>query len=1226
MLRRTEAIKNFLIKNTHQDLAALYDAGLEVQVNVAQDGFQRVEVGDRKFAFTDGLTTWNSFRLPAKAMSDPVDNDGFVKFDFDAHVEGIGCTGWDWKKKVSRWVTFDFDAMLGHSDAHTKKLSEHEMMEVQNVLTSLPYVTLRKSTSGRGLHLYIFLNPIPTNNHTEHAALARSVLSYIAGTTGFNFSSKVDICGGNTWVWHRKMRGTDGLKLIKAGSVFDNVPKNWRDHLTVVSRKSNKTVPKLVGVSDNVFNELCGQRAKVKLDEEHLKLMNYLADKRLAGSWDADNHMLTSHTAYLRDAHRDLGFRGQFETMSTGKDYGNDINCFSGETEVITKEGVFTLAELEGTEPELLVWDGSGNWIWKKAPVRCFGIQKTRAVYIPGSDPIWATDNHEWLRYTNGKISPSRIKTTQINPRSYLVLAQRILPKIDEEGVAHGVVYGDGNLYHPTKSKENLSTRVTLFGDKQDCLPILEKYGTRSYVETENYGRLPAVLNMPGWWKTLPKEVTQEYALGFILGLIVTDGCVLGSRTQINQTCSLEEAEEIRKLAIHAGLNCGSPRRVNSNGFENGLPGWALTVSNYNIPQEYYIRGSQRDRWSKTIKLSTGGRVGQIQREEKVYCATVPLHHNFVLANNVTVGNCFAFPLRNGGWAVHRFGQGTQEHKLWTKTPKGFTKCYLNRELDLADVCRLFDATELENGGYQFPTGSAGREALLRIGVEVALPDFGIARQFRIKLVQQDTKIVCMIPEAKGDPDDPEWPKEKGYHRKVVQNPRSGLPDEAAALGDYDDMLRHIISENGEDMGWVICTDDGTWRQEPVMNVRLFMQSKGISKKDIDIILGRAVNQAWVVVCKPFQPEYPGNREWNRSPAQFKIVPTLDGESLSFPTWEKVLSHCGRSLDGPILDHKWCKDNAITTGSGYLKMWLASLFKYPEQPLPYLAFYGPQDSGKSTFHEAVCQLILDGGYMDGALALQSDANFNGELQGSILCTLEEVDLRDKKIYQKVKDWVTSNQISIHAKGQTPYKAPNYTHWVQCVNDRDFIPKFPGDTRICVMYVDALPDSDKIPKRQLWQMLQKEAPDFLAALLSMEIPDSRDRLMLPVVKTVDAEAAEYSSMNPVEQFFKERVQYVDGHYVSQEDMYQAFVAWLDNPDEAMQWSKTKFLRSVPQTIQQGRLAEAKNLLKYMGNVTLKENQAPMQKLYKIGLFLKRKSDSSTASGGSSSNQESGQPKD
>lgn len=892
MIKRSQAVGNYLKKNTHADLAELYNDGMEVQVNMAQDDGQRVEVGDRKFAFTDGISKWGSFRMPAKAMSEPVDNDAPVNFDFDAHVEGIGMTGWDWKKKVSRWVTFDFDAMLGHSDAHTKKLSEHEMMEVQNVLTSLPYVTLRKSTSGRGLHLYIFLNPIPTNNHTEHAALARSVLSYIAGTTGYNFSSKVDICGGNTWVWHRKMRGTDGLKLIKAGSVFDNVPKNWRDHLTVVSRKSNKTVPKLVGVADNVFNELCGQRAKVKLDEEHLKLMNYLADKRLAGSWDADNHMLTSHTAYLRDAHRDLGFRGQFETMSTGKDYGNDINCFS-------------------------------------------------------------------------------------------------------------------------------------------------------------------------------------------------------------------------------------------------------------------------------------------------------------------------FPLRNGGWAVHRFGQGTQEHKLWTKTPKGFTKCYLNRELDLADVCRLFDATELENGGYQFPTGSAGREALLRIGVEVALPDFGIARQFRIKLVQQDTKIVCMIPEAKGDPDIPEWPKEKGYHRKVVQNPRSGLPDEAAALGDYDDMLRHIISENGEDMGWVICTDDGTWRQEPVMNVRLFMQSKGISKKDIDIILGRAVNQAWVVVCKPFQPEYPGNREWNRSPAQFKIVPTLDGESLSFPTWEKVLSHCGRSLDGPILDHKWCKDNAITSGSGYLKMWLASLFKYPEQPLPYLAFYGPQDSGKSTFHEAVCQLILDGGYMDGALALQSDANFNGELQGSILCTLEEVDLRDKKIYQKVKDWVTSNQISIHAKGQTPYKAPNYTHWVQAVNDRDFIPKFPGDTRICVLYVDHLSETDKIPKRELWQRLQKEASDFLAALLSTEIPDSRDRLMLPVVKTVDAEAAEYSAMNPVEQFFKECVHRINGASESQEDVYQAFITWLDNPDEAMQWSKSKFLRSVPQDIQQGRISEKKNLLKYLGNISLKADTPQAPKWNKVGLYLKRK---------------------
>ena len=39
---RTEAIKRFLLASTHKDLAEMYNHDMEVQVNVAQDGGDRV--------------------------------------------------------------------------------------------------------------------------------------------------------------------------------------------------------------------------------------------------------------------------------------------------------------------------------------------------------------------------------------------------------------------------------------------------------------------------------------------------------------------------------------------------------------------------------------------------------------------------------------------------------------------------------------------------------------------------------------------------------------------------------------------------------------------------------------------------------------------------------------------------------------------------------------------------------------------------------------------------------------------------------------------------------------------------------------------------------------------------------------------------------------------------------------------------------------------------------
>ncbi len=180
MVVKSEAIKAFLKVKTYSDLYELYGKNMEVQVVVSQGEGQRIDVagttGKNGFAFSDNVETWRPFRIPAKAMSEPVDNDGEMNFNLDNHVEGIGMTGWDWVNKLSRWVAYDFDAMLGHSERHSKKLSEVEMKEIHDTVTKLPFVTLRRSTSGKGLHLYIFLEPVKTDNHTEHAALARAIL------------------------------------------------------------------------------------------------------------------------------------------------------------------------------------------------------------------------------------------------------------------------------------------------------------------------------------------------------------------------------------------------------------------------------------------------------------------------------------------------------------------------------------------------------------------------------------------------------------------------------------------------------------------------------------------------------------------------------------------------------------------------------------------------------------------------------------------------------------------------------------------------------------------------------------------------------------------------------------------------------------------------------------------------------------------------------------------
>src|SRR5581483_9732633 len=174
-------------------------------------------------------------------------------------------------------------------------------------LTSdIPWVTIRKSTGGKGLHLYVFINPNdPENlisNHNEHAAVARAILGKMSALVGYDFQSKIDTCGGNGWVFHRKMKNTnsEGLKLIKQGVSLDKLPPNWKDHLHVIKGTRKRTLPlfneddfnKLINVDkteqETLFEEITTQRNFVKLDDVHRKLIKWMEENQKVFWYDQD--------------------------------------------------------------------------------------------------------------------------------------------------------------------------------------------------------------------------------------------------------------------------------------------------------------------------------------------------------------------------------------------------------------------------------------------------------------------------------------------------------------------------------------------------------------------------------------------------------------------------------------------------------------------------------------------------------------------------------------------------------------------------------------------------------------------------------------------------------------------------------------------------------------------------------------------------------------------------
>lgn len=858
---RTDAIKAFLSANTHNDLAELYDYSMECQVNVAQDDGERIEgeyKGKMWHGWTDNLQTWKSFRIPYHANANPHYTDKNMSFSLVDHADGIGMTGWDWQNQLSRWVAFDFDAMVGHSDKHKKHLTAEQLTELKTAASTIPWVTLRYSTSGKGLHIYVMLQPVHTINHTEHAGLARSILGLMSAYTGYNFASGVDICGGNMWVWHRKMKGTNGLSIIKHGDCLVSAPKNWKDHIKVISGKRKKILPSFLeeghSDADHTFEELTGQRTQIKLDEEHLSLIKWLESNNASFWWDQDHWMLVAHTFDLGRAHESLGMRGTYKTLSKGT----------------------------------------------------------------------------------------------------------------ESGVDH---------------------------------------------------------------------------------------------------------------------------------------------------------------------------------------------------------NCYLFPLRQGSWVVRRYSPGVAEASSWDQDEHGYTRCYLNCDPDLREAARSHDGLEDEGNTFVFRHASFAQDAALSLGAELNLPSQVVGRRATMRMHKDGKRLVVEIARQPEDSqnDMVNWlPSKRGDIWRRIYNIRTSTIAETE-VKNYDDVVRHLTTEEGADHGWVIKSDKD-WHDEPLIHMRACLDSLGLKPPEIRNIIGNSVFRPWSIVNRPFQPEYPGDRCWNRHAAQFRFAPNLDKDVLTYPTWLLILEHCGTSLDSGVQNHPWCITNGLKNGSDYLKCWIASLVQQPLSPLPYLFFHGPQNSGKSILHEALCKLFTSG-YTRADASLTSQSGFNGELKNSVLCIVEETDLnKNKAAYNRIKDWVTSIHLPIRELYRDLYLIPNATHWIQCANDRSNCPIFAGDTRVTMSYVP-LPETE-IPKAKLLDALEKEAPDFLAEILRLPLPRPDGRLNIPVIQTEDKIAAGRINQTLVEAFIAEHCFPIDGSMIAVSELYERFKDWLE-PGERFGWSKIRMGKEMPSIFPKGR---------------------------------------------------------
>jgi hypothetical protein len=511
--------------------------------------------------------------------------------------------------------------------------------------------------------------------------------------------------------------------------------------------------------------------------------------------------------------------------------------------------------------------------------------------------------------------------------------------------------------------------------------------------------------------------------------------------------------------------------------------------------------------------------------------------------------NAFLFPLPNGAWRVFRFSPGVVEAPTWEQDGAGWTSCYFNRRPTLEATAKAHGGIEdPDKTGFVFSNPDDAMTVAKVLGQrDTPIDALFTGRKTTLK-PHKDGRLIVEIERTKEDANKPEpkgWLAKKTKWVRVFKTVINNRPeDDEIESTEFDNVLRALKSPAKQFVGWVVF-EGKEWVSNPAANVKMLLQNLGKPKDKAESIMGGAIGHSWKLVSLPFREQYPGDRQWNLDAPQFKYQPADLGpnEVPVHPHWDKIFDHLGIELTPALKGLDWAEKANIKTGADYLRAWVACAFRDPFEPTPYLFLYGNQECGKSILHEALSVLVTKG-VVKAAKALSAHNEFNKELNGAIICAVEEKDLsQSPEALARIKEWVTAKTLSIRQMRTDVYEVPNTTHWIQTANAQSHCPVFPGDTRITVIEVCDLLEEQKIAKQIMLAKLKEEAPHFMYTLMNLQLPPVIGRMRLPVVKTASKERLTQKNA-PVAPFVAEMCEIRDTEdcYEGTVRLYAAYVVW------------------------------------------------------------------------------------
>ncbi len=446
--------------------------------------------------------------------------------------------------------------------------------------------------------------------------------------------------------------------------------------------------------------------------------------------------------------------------------------------------------------------------------------------------------------------------------------------------------------------------------------------------------------------------------------------------------------------------------------------------------------------------------------------------------------NGYMFPLPDGGFLVQRFGKAT-EHESWIDG----TYAYLNVVAPLTIALDHFSDAKIKR---QFVFSSSRLTlCLAAAGVALDIPELFKDRTIYVEPLKDDILLTVVKYDADGQLEG--WGSVKNNWQRSLTKPQPSRAEIEASTLRASAFVRAVGSE-AESSKWVHRADDGSWRRTTAGEVENILKSLYLMPAPV---MGELRRKPYTLVAEPFCSEYLPGRRWNIDSAQYACEPAT--EPTDTPTWDLIWNHLGASLDDGIEHDDDCKRTGIVSGAHYLQCWVALLLRIPLQRLPYLFLFSPpQGTGKSSLGVAIMDHLIKDGVGEVTAETFTD-KFTSELEGKVLCLIEEVDLNRGGAYERIKNLVTNPLVPIRRMRTDTYRVRNISHFIHTAQDPDFVPVEADDMRIVIGQVQPL--SEPVKAQEFHERLKAEAPSMLRKLLDMDLPEPSDRrLWLPVVQT------------------------------------------------------------------------------------------------------------------------------